>query len=313
MTSQQPWLAERLVSVDHARLLILENFPELSLVSVTLMGEGWDNIAYLVNDEWIFRFPRREVAVPLMRMENLILHAIAPGLPAAVPVPFFYAEGGEGYDWPFGGYRLIEGVTACGANLRHQDRLVIAADLGRFLRALHDFPVSEAEALGAKPDPLGRMDVSGRMEKLNQWFVNLENHQLIDARTRRKLMIIVNEAQDIIPGDRKSLVHGDLYARHIVVGRQPCPSFRLSGIIDWGDINIGHRAIDLGVMYTILPAPARRLFLDGYNSNLDEETRILARFRAVNHNAAVLNYAAEIGDEALIGECTQSFVHILQD
>ena len=61
----RPWSAVRTITDDTARSLIETQFPALAPVWIDLLGIGWDNTAYRVNGEWVFRFPRREVAVNL--------------------------------------------------------------------------------------------------------------------------------------------------------------------------------------------------------------------------------------------------------
>jgi hypothetical protein len=58
------WSAEVAVDEDLVRRLLGEQFGELALRSVRLLGEGWDNAVWLVDERWIFRFPRRRIAVP---------------------------------------------------------------------------------------------------------------------------------------------------------------------------------------------------------------------------------------------------------
>src|SRR5215211_7022164 len=57
------WDAEVIVEADLARRLIGEQFPELGLRTIKLLGQGWDNTVWRVDDEWTFRFPRRSYAV----------------------------------------------------------------------------------------------------------------------------------------------------------------------------------------------------------------------------------------------------------
>lgn len=52
------------------------------------------------------------------------------------------------------------------------------------------------------------------------------------------------------------------------------------GIIDWGDMNVGHPACDLSVAYSFLPPRARQSFFAEYGE-VDEETKRLARLVAI--------------------------------
>lgn len=90
------------------------------------------------------------------------------------------------------------------------------------------------------------------------------------------------------------IVHGDLYARHVLVDESRC----LSGIIDWGDVHYGHPAADLMVAHTMLPASTHQSFIDAYGG-VDERAWDIARYRAIYHSALVADYGIKIEDAAL--------------
>ena len=77
------------------------------------------------------------------------------------------------------------------------------------------------------------------------------------------------------------LLHGDLYARHLLVDA----SHDLCGVIDWGDVCIGDPSIDLGIAWSFFPAEGRRRFFAIYGE-VDAATAERARFNAVNHAIA---------------------------
>ena len=103
-----PWTIQRAVDAPLARALIETQFPELRGLSMRPLGQGWDNVAYLLDERWVFSFPQREVAVPLMEQEILCLPLIAgPG----IPLPRFVGLPGADYPWPFAGYEMVQGQT----------------------------------------------------------------------------------------------------------------------------------------------------------------------------------------------------------
>ena len=73
---------------------------------------GWDNTAFVVNDEWVFRFPRREIAVALIERESRLLPRIADELPLPVPRPDLVGAAEPRFPWPFSGYRALPGGDA---------------------------------------------------------------------------------------------------------------------------------------------------------------------------------------------------------
>src|SRR5207245_9970353 len=64
--SHHVWEADWIVTSHLAKSLIETLFPQLVPISVKEFGVGWDNTAFLVNDSFVSRFPRRRIAVPLI-------------------------------------------------------------------------------------------------------------------------------------------------------------------------------------------------------------------------------------------------------
>src|SRR6476469_1628713 len=155
----EPWTPERVVDAKQARALIDQHFSELRGKKLEPFGVGFDNTAYLVDGEWVFRFPRREVAVPLMNHEIGILAELAPNLPIAIPVP---EKLGQSNGWPFAGYRVLPGRSATHAHLSDEARMGFAEQLGQFLARLHSFPVKRALEHGIPGDDWKRADVNHR-------------------------------------------------------------------------------------------------------------------------------------------------------
>jgi aminoglycoside phosphotransferase (APT) family kinase protein len=83
----EPWCPEHVVDADLAREMVEARFPQLMPARVEPLGAGWDSTAYLVNEVWVFRFPRRSVAVSCLEQETRLLPSVAPRVPLPVPVP----------------------------------------------------------------------------------------------------------------------------------------------------------------------------------------------------------------------------------
>jgi len=304
MTAPPPWTAERSVSPELARNLIASQFPELAPVRVESPSEGWDNIAYLVNGEWIFRFPRRTIAVDLIRTEVAVLPAIASRLPLPIPMPVFAGEPEERFPWPFAGYRRLAGRTACRADLSDDQRERAAAPLGRFLRALHAIPPAVASRAGAGPDTMARMDVEARRGMVLERLDSLAAQGLLGDVSRWREIAESMPAE--LPSDGPVLVHGDLYARHVLVDDAGAPC----GVIDWGDVHLGDPAIDLSLACGFLPMAARDAFRAEYGP-VAEPTWKKARFRALFSAVAILFYGADVGDADLVREGRAALRNIL--
>lgn len=294
--SAAPWTAERSVSSELALELLESQFPELANARVERLGEGWDNDAYLVNGAYVVRFPRRSVALSLLEAERRVLPALAPRLPLPIPVPTLCGAPSAGYPWPFLGYRLLPGRTACRAGLDDAARAREAKPLARFLTALHAIRPDEAADLGAAPDALGRLDVKLGARQTIERLERLREAGLpIDLRAHGEH---AEAAESFVPSEERSLVHGDLYARHLLVD----DAGALCGVIDWGDVHIGHPALDLAIAPGFLPPSAHEDFLRAYGHPISESTWALARFRALYSAVSIVAYGRSVGDRALLGE-----------
>lgn len=287
----QPWTAERDVPPALALALIREQFPELAARAIQPLGSGWDNTAYVVDGAAVFRFPRKASTVALLQRETRVMPHVAGRLPLAVPHPRWIGRPSERFPWMFAGYPPLPGITACAAGLTEDERLAAAAPLGAFLCALHALPT---EGLDLPPDEIGRTAFARRMPELEARLALLrERGRIADPAPWLRLF------QDGFPAPPPAtvVVHGDVYVRHLLVdgGR------RLSGVIDWGDVHAGDPAVDLSVAYAFVPPRGRDAFARAYGP-MDARTRRGARLRSVFHSAALVWFADDVGDAALLRE-----------
>jgi aminoglycoside phosphotransferase (APT) family kinase protein len=294
-----PWTAEVSVDADLARRLVETQFPELVGASVEPLGAGWDNTAYVVGGEWVFRFPRRTIALPLNARELALLPAVAPRVPLPVPRPEKIGRADGRFPWPFAGYRLLPGRTACAADLDDARRATAAAPLGRFLAALHAFPVGEAVDRGARPDHCGKLDVPHRGPRTRKELAELKASP---AFADLDLAALERALDVTMRGDfRPVFLHGDMYSRHLLVD----DAGAVAGVIDWGDCHVGDPATDLALAHLFLPPQAHGAFRAAYGS-IDDVTWRLARFRAVTHATACARFSLSTNDAGLLRETQRS-------
>jgi aminoglycoside phosphotransferase (APT) family kinase protein len=290
-----PWDAEQRVDEARARELLRAAFPQLPARSLKLLGEGWDNVAWKVDDDLVFRFPRRTLAAQLIESECAILPRLATRTTLPVPDPQWVSPPRDGYPWTFAGYRELPGTPAADAALSPEQRRAAATSLGRFLRVLHDEPIDAARDAGVPADTIRRLDLPHRLGQLRERVGQLVDQGAADDPQRWDAIV------DAVPPGwtpgADTLCHGDLYSRHVLVdaGGAPC------GVIDWGDVHVGDAAVDLGVAHIMLPVDAHAEFLAAYG-DVDDARWAVARFRALHHAVMILLYALDIGDEALARE-----------
>jgi aminoglycoside phosphotransferase (APT) family kinase protein len=291
------WDAEVVVDEGLVHALLAEQFPELDGSSARLLGEGWDNSVWVVEERWAFRFPRRDIAIPGVQRELAVLPALAPVLPTPIPVPRFVGEPSDRFPWPFVGAELLSGIEPCDAELSDDDREKLGGELGRFLRVLHELNLD----LALPVDPLGRGDMS------RQVTMSLELAAKVGWLEIDRTSLLFARALELDPPSVAVLVHGDLHLRHVLVEHGA-----LAGVIDWGDVCVGDPSIDLQIAWSLLPIDARARFFDEYGP-IDEECELRARVLAVRLSAVLAYYARSVGYATLEREALAGFYRAVAD
>lgn len=305
MSGAPPWLAEQEVSQQLAQTLISQQFPDLEPFELHHLGTGWDNIVYQLNQDYVFRFPRRSLALELMQTEWQLLDSLKHQLSLQIPQPCFDGQPSPDFNWPFAGYTLVRGQSACQLNLGPEQRLAMVPALAGFLKELHGLSPEWLTPLQLPPDRMQKVEISLRRpqseERLQQ---ALQKGLLNDIDPYLDWLTSLPETT---PRERpKCLVHGDLYLRHLMIN----PQAELSGVIDWGDAHLGDRATDLSVVYAFLPPEARSVFWHIYGQ-VAPLTQDLAKLRALFHSLALLLYADDIDDQRLLDESKRSLGWLL--
>ncbi|HYI75918.1 MAG TPA: phosphotransferase [Gaiellaceae bacterium] len=292
------WDAEVAIDAPLVRSLLSEQFPDLDAGSARLVGEGWDNSVWVVEEAWAFRFPRRAIAIPGVEREIAVLPLLAPLLPAPIPEPHFVGVPSERFAWPFFGAPLLSGREPAEAELGDETRIELGAQLGRFLRALHDVELD----VSLPDDPIRRADMPFRVARTREKLAVLESW-----RPPRELDDVLVAAEQLPPSTNSAVTHGDLHLRHLLVD-----DGALTGVIDWGDMCRSDPAIDLMVVWSLLPPAGRERFLVEYGS-VGEDARLRARVLAVFLGITLALYARAVGHESLERECLAGLDRTLAD
>jgi aminoglycoside phosphotransferase (APT) family kinase protein len=176
---------------------------------------GYDFEVAVVDDDWVFRFPRRSGVEEALELEIALLPALAPALPVEIP-SFEYISRSP----LFVGYRLIRGEP-----LVDED----AEGVRAFLEALHALDPSGLPV--QLPDWVeAYRDQCGEFERLVL--------PLIDKDRRAQATRLFADAETLADFE-PTLLHADLGPEHLLVRDR-----RLAGVIDWGDMRLGDPALD---------------------------------------------------------------------
>jgi aminoglycoside phosphotransferase (APT) family kinase protein len=286
----EPWAPDVIVDEELAATLIARDFPQFTGAEVARFGEGWDNVAFLVSGAYVFRFPRRVVSAKLVEREISVLPLIAGRLPLPITHPTLVGRPSSEYPWTYAGYAKLRGSVLSALRPEESDYAHLAGALGAFLRALHSIDCTPLLAGVLPLDEIGRFDYARTIDRLRARLNDLQVAGLCDDAG--DVLAYAEGLAPIAPRPHGcTVVHGDLYARHILVGGALDPT----GVIDWGDVHFGDPAVDLTVAYGVIPPSSRDEFFAAYGT-IDDTARRLARYRAIYSCALIAHYGHRIAD-----------------
>jgi aminoglycoside phosphotransferase (APT) family kinase protein len=227
------------------RQVLEQDFPDLRVLALERLGEGWDHVAFLVNGAFVFRLPwymvepsgrRRDAA--LARAEVALLEAVAGRLPVAVPEPVYVPDHCQYFGYRFLTGRSMEELLADDARIPGPDGQF--ADLVVEVITAIDaaVPVNDAAGIGVRragaprcPDIQEQDRLRGRltgsMQSASEWVVGAVPRLWTAAMDRPV-----------------ATLHADLGLDHWLMndGRA---SYAL---IDWSDCCIGPQEVQLSTL-----------------------------------------------------------------
>lgn len=289
------WEAEKTIETSLAKELIQKQFPKIYCNSIRKLGSGWDNTAFVIDEKLIFRFPRRQIALDLLESEWYILPKIANLLPLDTPFPKWKGEPTDRFPWPFIGYPMLPGNTACYVDLSDKQRDQMAKKIANFLLTLHGISSSIISDHQILNDNYSRIDKTCLIPKIKTNIEELSLLKLLD--NRKKLEEILDDSKNLRAPTTSTLVHGDFYIRHLLVDE----AHTLTGVIDWGDVHIGDPAIDLSIAHSFLPRKSQEKFKRVYGK-ISNDTWGLARLKAIHSSTYLMLFGYHSKDPDLLRE-----------
>lgn len=273
--------AEHVLDEAEVRALIRMVAPELTMLSLTRVSEGWDNVIWRLGHDLAVRVPRRALAAPLIIHEQHALPLLAARLSAAnvrTPLPVFAGSPTADFPWAWSIVPWLPGLQALGRGRR--DNTSWAEQLAAAVLALH------RPAPGDAPDnPVRGAPLSLRDDSIRSHLAELP------AAIADSLGTIWQAGLDAPPATESVWLHGDLHPGNILVDGD-----KLSALIDFGDVTAGDPAYDLAVGWLAFDAEGRHVFRRATGDRYDDETWIRARAWAAAL-AAILSHTNDDRDD----------------
>src|SRR5215472_15969254 len=177
--------------------IIHEQFPGLPVSSVSYLGEGCDSVAFEVNSQLVFRFPKQDDVEQQLLLELRLLPLTTEYSPIPLPAFCFHGCPSVGFPRYFGGYPKLPGFPAIQLRPETTPFSNWAPILAGFLSWLHGFPVRTAEQMGVPRrevmslieevrgdaiEDFGRLAKVAPDAPLEEWFVYLKGGLPSSAR-----------------------------------------------------------------------------------------------------------------------------------
>lgn len=293
--NNKPWQPEKEVELDLVMQLINEQCPDAHLVSIEYLAKGFESTVFLVNKQYIFKFPRRTVSVGFLEQEIRILPILKQYVSVNMPEPLYIGHPSKLFSWPFAGFSFVPGHGADFFALNRQERVDLAKPVAYFLKQLHAVPLTVGQMLELGPDPIERLNFVVQHPQALQLLERVEKLHIFNQCT--VLRKILESLHNIKLENDNVIVHGDLYARHLLLDNYK----NLSGVIDWGEAHIGNRAIDLAMLFSFFPKEGFSRFQAVYG-DIKKDVLQAALFRAIKHTLHCVLYAHDVKDKIFLDE-----------
>jgi len=236
-----PWHNDYPLDADRVAVIVRGDLAgELAVAHVEPLGEGWDFSTFLVDDEWVFRFPKRRQAARQLARERKLLAALAPAFadqPIAIPSYRFSVTTSTGFPLAYVGYRFLRGVPLLECDLDAIDGAAVGAQLGEFLARLERAAPAPRPRIYHDPFPSDWFEFR---RELSDAKASLPEHL---AAACERLLATTPKRDENPP----LFQHCDLGAEHILV--DPADG-RIAAVIDWGDAGWGNPVADLVGLWT---------------------------------------------------------------
>jgi aminoglycoside phosphotransferase (APT) family kinase protein len=282
--------------VELVRRLLAGQFRQWAELSIDpVVSYGTDHDIYRLGHRLAARLPRIGWATRQAAKEGEWLPKLAPHLPLAVPVQLAVGVPAEGYPFAWSIYEWLPGENANGA-IDDLDRA--AVDLAAFVNALRRIDTTGAHHRGPRERgaPLAELDDQFR-ESLAQLGDRVDG----DAALRSW----EESLNASVWGGVETWVHGDLLPGNLLI-----VDGRLSGVIDFGCLNVGDPACDLQTAWNVFSGDNRSRFFSELQA--DDASRLRGRGWALYQAVVALPYYWDT-NAGMVRQALHALTEVLDD
>lgn len=231
--------------------LLQEQAPRFAGITVEdSEASGSSNWMFRLGETHAVRLPRSDAYVGDLLKEVRWLPQLGPSVSVPVPGVEFVGEPSDLFPRPWAVVSWIPGDTPASLDSAQQARL--AETLGQFMQSLHAINTT---GMPAGAEHWGYRCGGPVTDTIDGWADAAADllSDLFDPRQVRRAWRLLRDVPPATTGP--CWVHTDLSAENILVH----PEGWLSGVIDFGGLGAGDRAVDLLYAWSLFDHPAREV------------------------------------------------------
>ena len=219
---------DNIYNVKAMKYLIEHHFNNLKVESIKVIGNGYDSVAYLINEEYIFKTKLSANKKKGYEKEKAIYDFLNKRLNSKIKIPnieYSYISD----EISILGYKEIKGTFLTPKlyfDLSKEKQDLLKQDIAMFLRQMHDLDYSE----------INLYTIDNKQNVLEEY--QLLKDTIYDNLNDIEKTYIENFMQRLhstnVFDDKKCLCHNDFSCNHLLIDDDK----RLVGVIDFGDSGI---------------------------------------------------------------------------
>lgn len=217
-----------LINLNTIKNIIEQNFKDLNVDDIKIIGKGYDSVAYLVNNEYIFKIKYSANKKKGYEKEKAVYDFLNAHLNTDIQVPNIeYSLIDDKLS--ILGYKKIEGMFLTPEiykNMSSKEQEQLKKDIANFLKAMHNLDCSEISSYTID----NKQNVLEEYQLLKETIY--ENLNEIEKQYIQEFMQRLNSTK-IFDG-KKCLCHNDFSCNHLLLDQNN----KLVGVIDFGDAGI---------------------------------------------------------------------------
>ena len=219
---------DNLTNIKATKYLLEHIFKDLKVESIKVLGSGYDSVAYLVNNEYVFKIKFSANKKKGYEKEKAIYDFLNKNLKTNIKIPNIeYSHISD--DISILGYKEIKGIFLTPSiyeNMTSKEQEQLKKDITLFLKQMHNLDTTEIK----------EYTIDNKQNVLEEY--QLLRSTIYDGLTEEEKEYIENFMKKLntttIFDDKKCLCHNDFSCNHLLLD----DNNRLCGIIDFGDSGI---------------------------------------------------------------------------